>query len=169
MRLCLWTAASNRAVVHPTGDIWEWSIMVEWYWQENRRTQKKACPSDTLSTTNPTWTDLDINLVLRFERPVTNCLSHVTASSISYWCWQHMAAEQVSRTYWSWCQRVKETVGAMGPLHIFQQFEHSFKLKFQHFLSRAESKEVSPLLFISYPGFLKNIGNMKLIMDSYYN
>jgi hypothetical protein len=30
---------------------------VEWNWRENRSTRGKTCPSDTLSTTNPTWTD----------------------------------------------------------------------------------------------------------------
>jgi hypothetical protein len=44
--------------------------------EENRSTRGKACPSATLSTTNPTWTDLRSNPGLRGERPATNCLSH---------------------------------------------------------------------------------------------
>jgi hypothetical protein len=39
------------------------------------KNSEKTCPSATLSTTNPTWTDLG----LCGERPATNCLSHGTA------------------------------------------------------------------------------------------
>jgi hypothetical protein len=40
--------------------------------RENQRTQRQTCPSTTLSTTNPAWTDPG----LCGERPVTNRLSH---------------------------------------------------------------------------------------------
>jgi hypothetical protein len=43
---------------------------------ENIRTQRKTCPSATLSTTNNTWIDPGANLGLRGERPATNDLSH---------------------------------------------------------------------------------------------
>jgi hypothetical protein len=46
---------------------------------ENRRTQRKTCPSATSSTTNPTWTDPGANPGLRGERPATNDLNHDTA------------------------------------------------------------------------------------------
>jgi hypothetical protein len=46
---------------------------------ENRNTRGKTCPSATLSTTNPTWTDPGSNTGLRGERPETNILSHGTA------------------------------------------------------------------------------------------
>jgi hypothetical protein len=46
---------------------------------ENRRTRRKACPSATLSTTNPTWIDLGANPGLCGKRPATNDLSHGTA------------------------------------------------------------------------------------------
>jgi hypothetical protein len=45
----------------------------------NRSTRGKTCPSATLSTTNPTWTDLGLNPGLRSDRPVTNRLSRGTA------------------------------------------------------------------------------------------
>jgi hypothetical protein len=48
---------------------------------ENRSTRVKICPSATLSTTNPIWTDPGSNPGLRGERPATNSLSHGTASS----------------------------------------------------------------------------------------
>jgi hypothetical protein len=42
---------------------------------ENRSTRRKTCPSATLSTTNPTWTDPGLG----GEKPTTNRLSHGTA------------------------------------------------------------------------------------------
>jgi hypothetical protein len=46
--------------------------------RENRSTRVKTCPSATLSTTNPTWTDPGSNPGLRGERQATNRLSHGT-------------------------------------------------------------------------------------------
>jgi hypothetical protein len=46
---------------------------------ENRRTRRETCPSATLSTTNPTWTDPG----LCSERPTTNRLSHGAATHCS--------------------------------------------------------------------------------------
>jgi hypothetical protein len=40
---------------------------------------EKTCPSATLSTTNPTWTDPGSNPGLRGERLATNRLSYGTA------------------------------------------------------------------------------------------
>jgi hypothetical protein len=47
--------------------------------RKNQRTRRKTCPSATLSTTNPTWSDLATNPGLRGERLVTNCMSNGTA------------------------------------------------------------------------------------------
>jgi hypothetical protein len=59
--------------------IYEYGAMLEWYWHgENQRTFRKTCPCATLSTTNPTWTDLGANPCLSSERLVTNHLSHCT-------------------------------------------------------------------------------------------
>jgi hypothetical protein len=53
---------------------------VEWKLTgENRSTRRKTCPSATLSTTNPTWTDPGSNPSLRGGRPATNRLNHGTA------------------------------------------------------------------------------------------
>jgi hypothetical protein len=80
VRLRLWTAATNRPVVHPPGDIWAWRATVEWYWQgKTRRTRRKTCPSATSSATNPTWTNQGSNPGFRGVRPATNRLSHGTA------------------------------------------------------------------------------------------
>jgi hypothetical protein len=46
---------------------------------ENRSTWGKTCPSATLSTTNPTWTDPGSNSGLRGGRSASNRLSHGTA------------------------------------------------------------------------------------------
>jgi hypothetical protein len=46
---------------------------------ENRRTRGKTCPSATLSTTNPIWTDPGSNPALRGGRPAANRLNHGTA------------------------------------------------------------------------------------------
>jgi hypothetical protein len=46
---------------------------------ENQSTRRKTFPSDTLSTTNPTWKDQGSNLGLRGERLATNRLRYGTA------------------------------------------------------------------------------------------
>jgi hypothetical protein len=47
---------------------------------ENRSTRGKICPSATLSTTNPTWTDPGSNPDLRGGMPATNRLGHDTTN-----------------------------------------------------------------------------------------
>jgi hypothetical protein len=52
---------------------------VEWNWQGRTEVLGgKTCPTSTLPTTNPTWSDLGSNPGLRGERPATNRLSHGT-------------------------------------------------------------------------------------------
>jgi hypothetical protein len=46
---------------------------------ENRSTERKTCPSATLSTINPTWTGPGSNPGLRSGKPAANRLSHGTA------------------------------------------------------------------------------------------
>jgi hypothetical protein len=48
---------------------------------ETRETQTETCPSATLSTTDPTWTDSSAIPGLHGERPASNRLSHGTANS----------------------------------------------------------------------------------------
>jgi hypothetical protein len=43
----------------------------------------KTCPSATLSTTNPSWTDPGSNPGLSGERPATNGLSNGTAITLA--------------------------------------------------------------------------------------
>jgi hypothetical protein len=51
---------------------------------EDRSTRRKTCPSATLSTTNPTWSDPGSNPGLRGGMPAANRLSHGTAE---LWGW----------------------------------------------------------------------------------
>jgi hypothetical protein len=51
---------------------------------ENRSTRGETCPSVTLSTTNPTWTDPGSNPGLRGERPAINRLNHGTAFTYTF-------------------------------------------------------------------------------------
>jgi hypothetical protein len=44
--------------------------------RENRSALRKMCPSATLSTTNPKWADLGLNLGLCSQRQVPNHLKH---------------------------------------------------------------------------------------------
>jgi hypothetical protein len=57
VRPCLWNVGTSGPIVHPSDGMLAWRTIVEWYWWENWRTQRKTCLSATLSTTNPTWTD----------------------------------------------------------------------------------------------------------------
>jgi hypothetical protein len=52
--------------------------------EENRSTRGKTCPSDTLSTTNFTWTDPGSNPGLRVKRSAINHLSHGTVFIYHY-------------------------------------------------------------------------------------
>jgi hypothetical protein len=47
----------------------------------NRRTRRKTCPIATLSTKNPTWTDLGANPGLSGDRPATNRQIHGMAQA----------------------------------------------------------------------------------------
>jgi hypothetical protein len=49
---------------------------------KNPSTQGETCPSVTLSTTNPTWTDPGLNPGVRCERTATNRQSHGTTQLI---------------------------------------------------------------------------------------
>jgi hypothetical protein len=49
---------------------------------ENRSARGKSCPSATLSTKNPTWTNQGSNSGLRGGIPATSRLSHGTAISM---------------------------------------------------------------------------------------
>jgi hypothetical protein len=61
---------------------------------ENRGTLGKTCPSATLSTTNPTWTDRGSNPGHRSARPATNRLSHGTAANLFYNAHSHYVAKR---------------------------------------------------------------------------
>jgi hypothetical protein len=62
----LWKWAATMPIIHPQM-IYErmWSSGVMILTGENRRTRRKTYPSATLSTTNPTWSNLGTNAGLR--------------------------------------------------------------------------------------------------------
>jgi hypothetical protein len=70
LRLSL-NCGPQGAFLHPPDDIWAGRATVECLLV---RTRRKTCPSATLSTTNPTWTDHG----LHGDRPATNHLKHGT-------------------------------------------------------------------------------------------
>jgi hypothetical protein len=72
--LCLnGTMAADGPNVHTPDDTW---VNMEQRWNDidgDQRTQTKICPTATLSTKSPTWTDLGLNLGCCSEKLVTNC------------------------------------------------------------------------------------------------
>jgi hypothetical protein len=61
----------------------EYGALVKWYWQGKTEELGEKCPSATLSTTNPTWIDMDANPGFRGERPAIKCLCHGTEINTS--------------------------------------------------------------------------------------
>jgi hypothetical protein len=61
-----------------TGRLWGWRI---WWneWQGKPKNSEKTCPDATLSTTNPTWPDPELNPGRRDGKPATNRFSYGVA------------------------------------------------------------------------------------------
>jgi hypothetical protein len=75
VRLCLWTAATNRPILHlPDGNILIWRTTMEWEWQgKTQEIREKPVPVPLCPP--PTQNDQEANPGLRHERPATNRLS----------------------------------------------------------------------------------------------
>jgi hypothetical protein len=88
---CYGRTAALRLTVQPCGEdgFFPFFQVMEHRWNEsdrgNQSTRGKTCPSATLSTTNPTWTDPWSNPGLLGERPVINRLGHGTAYITLLW------------------------------------------------------------------------------------
>jgi hypothetical protein len=67
--------ASNGLFVHSPADIQLNIEQVGNYDRGKLKNCEKTCPSATLSTTNTTWTDQDMNPGLCGEKPATDHLS----------------------------------------------------------------------------------------------
>jgi hypothetical protein len=81
----LCTAATVWPVAPPPDDTWWW-LWSNWWnanWQGKPKYSEKACPSDTLSTTNPTWSDPGSNLARRYGKQGNNRPSYGTAIYLS--------------------------------------------------------------------------------------
>jgi hypothetical protein len=76
VRLCLRTAVTHGPIVHPPNDNEYGQPWWKYIDRRKQRTLRRACSSATLSTTNATRTEPDMNPGLCGERPVTNHLSH---------------------------------------------------------------------------------------------
>jgi hypothetical protein len=100
-RFFLWRAPQQMLQTHRSLEAycttlwWRWLVFffvfpcngapVEWNWQGKTEVLwGKTCPSATLSTISPTWTDPGLNPDLRGERPAANRLSHGTAYLARY-------------------------------------------------------------------------------------
>jgi hypothetical protein len=57
VRLCLWTVASNKPIVHYPGDIMSKVSHGGMILTGKPKNSEKTCPCATLSITNPKWTD----------------------------------------------------------------------------------------------------------------
>ena len=75
---------------------------------ENQSTRGETCPSATLSTTNPTWTDPGIEPGFRGERPATNRLSHAPGSIRTYYPSKRATADPrlIPRGHWDRLMRI---------------------------------------------------------------
>jgi hypothetical protein len=77
----LGTSATNWPIVPAPDDRWwAWSSQWDENWQGKPKYLEKACSSATLSTTNPTWSDLGSNRGRRDGKPATNRLSYGTTT-----------------------------------------------------------------------------------------
>jgi hypothetical protein len=79
---------------------WMWSSRWNENWQGTPKYSEKTCPSASLSTTNPTWTNLGSNPGRRGGKPATNRLSYGTAS---LFIWLYSPLLELGRFYsFSW-------------------------------------------------------------------
>jgi hypothetical protein len=71
----------------PAPDDRRWWLWRNWWnedWQGELKYSEKTCPSDTLSTTNPTWLNPDLSQSRRDGKPATNRLNYGAARATSY-------------------------------------------------------------------------------------
>jgi hypothetical protein len=62
------------------GWLWGWRTWCNKDWQGKPKYSERTCPSATLSTTNPTWSDSVANPGHRGGKPATNCLNYGAAT-----------------------------------------------------------------------------------------
>jgi hypothetical protein len=78
--------ATNWPTVSAHGDWWRW-VWSRWWnekWQRKAKYLEKTCPSATLSTRNPAWPDLGLNLGHHAGNLAINHLSYGIAECC-YW------------------------------------------------------------------------------------
>jgi hypothetical protein len=83
---------------------------------ENQSARRKTCPSATLSTTNPIWTEPGSNPGLRGGRPAANRLSHCTANpEVTFWA----KMSPPPHTHAHSCSSVHPSIHPFPPLSVF--------------------------------------------------
>ena len=81
----------------------EQGALMEWLWQGKRSTRKKPCRCTTFSTSNSTWTGLELNSGLRGERSPSD---HITITRL-YDIW-------TADIWWWYVQPLQCDEGAFG-------------------------------------------------------
>jgi hypothetical protein len=95
VRLCFWTAATDRALVHAPGVMWVWKATVEWYWQWKTKEQVGKpvlllfCPpqiSPATNRLNHNMVHCSTRLMLAIvERPARHNIIPVPDIRIDFW------------------------------------------------------------------------------------
>jgi hypothetical protein len=77
--------STGRKILYSVGGRWmnEYGELVEWYRRGETEVLGEKRPSVSLSSTNPTWTDLASKAGFRSERPATDCLNQGTACVVA--------------------------------------------------------------------------------------
>jgi hypothetical protein len=88
----------------PASDDRRWWLCRYWWnedWQGKLKYSEKTCPSGTLSTTNPTWLDLDLNPGRRCGKPATNRFSCGVAWLYELYMWFRNATDEPLTNFFS--------------------------------------------------------------------
>jgi hypothetical protein len=103
-----------RAFIIPAPDDrrWMWSSRCNENWQGKPNYSEKTCLNATLSTTNPTWPDLDWNPDRRNGKPATNLLSYGMALIYTLIIWMKSILRTVA--LWTDMQHNSEIWNSQG-------------------------------------------------------
>lgn len=115
--MCYLTTLSNAQIKQHWWQMNEYVALVELCWGENWSTGNMNGPNATAFSTNPTWTELGLNLALCGERPTCNCLSHGMA-----YC-QHLQSKNLLLLLWktpTCIMRLNVTLSGWYPYCIFR-------------------------------------------------
>ena len=114
----------NLPTVHPSDDRWKlWRICSAITEKGNQSTRdKKNCPWATLSTTHPTWTDLELNPVLYCQ--MSNELSHSMEIRFLTLTEHVVRLNSSWKTFNSWLHEIGHFFSYNKRFHIQQKEEY---------------------------------------------